>query len=102
MDQRLVATSSLQCVGNTLLLQGRVYSPPFTITAVGPVPAMRESLRTDRAVADYRVWARAVGLGYDVTRRGTVTLPGYTGPVESVDDTPAASVPSSTPSQLQP
>ena len=28
MDQRVIATSSVQCVGNTLLLNGRVYSPP--------------------------------------------------------------------------
>ena len=29
MDQRLVSTSAVRCVGNTLILQGRVYSPPF-------------------------------------------------------------------------
>lgn len=27
MDQRLISTSAVRCVGNTLLLQGRVYSP---------------------------------------------------------------------------
>ena len=42
MDQRLIATSAVRCVGNTLILQGRVYSPPFTVTAVGdPRPAQR-------------------------------------------------------------
>src|SRR5690606_41737436 len=35
MDQRLISTSAVRCVGNTLILQGRVYSPPYTITAVG-------------------------------------------------------------------
>ena len=35
MDQRLIATSAVRCVGNTLLLQGRTYSPPFVITAIG-------------------------------------------------------------------
>ena len=29
MDQRLISTSAVRCVGNTLILQGRVYSPPF-------------------------------------------------------------------------
>ena len=27
MDQRLISTSAVRCVGNTLILQGRVYSP---------------------------------------------------------------------------
>ena len=35
MDQRLISTSAVRCVGNTLILQGRVYSPPYKITAVG-------------------------------------------------------------------
>ena len=29
MDQRLISTSAVRCVGNTLILQGRVYSPPL-------------------------------------------------------------------------
>jgi uncharacterized protein YlxW (UPF0749 family) len=81
MDQRIINTSSIQCVGNTLLLQGRVYSPPFVITAVGPVKKMRASLRADPAVSAYRDWAAAVGLGYDVTRAAETTVPAYTGPV---------------------
>lgn len=81
MDQRIVATSSVQCVGNTLLLQGRVYSPPFTITAIGPIKPMRAALRADRAVATYRSWAQVVGLGYEVERRNEVVIPGYDGPV---------------------
>ena len=35
MDQRVITTSAVRCVGNTLILQGRVYSPPFQITAIG-------------------------------------------------------------------
>lgn len=81
MDQRVINTSSIQCVGNTLLLQGRVYSPPFVITAIGPVKKMRASLRSDPTVTAYRDWARAVGLGYDVTRAAETTVPAYTGPV---------------------
>lgn len=84
MDQRLVDTSSVQCVGNTLLLQGRVYSPPYVITAIGPVKDMRTSLWRDPAVREYRVWADAVGLGYELERIPDVTIPAYEGPV-SVD-----------------
>ena len=81
MDQRIVATSSIQCVGNTLLLQGRVYSPPFTITAIGPRKKMRAALRADPGVAAYRSWAGVVGLGYQVESSADRTIPAYTGPI---------------------
>ena len=89
MDQRIIATSSIQCVGNTLLLQGRVYSPPFVITAVGPVKKMRASLRADPSVAAYRDWAQAVGLGYQVTRSPDVTIPAFEGPIAMEFATPS-------------
>jgi uncharacterized protein YlxW (UPF0749 family) len=81
MDQRIINTSSVQCVGNTLLLQGRVYSPPYSITAVGPVKRMRKALRTDPEVSSYRAWADAVGLGYQENGHRDYTMPAYTGPI---------------------
>lgn len=81
MGQRLVSSSSVQCVGNTLLLNGRVYSPPYVVEAVGPVQQMRSSLREDPAVADYRAWADAVGLGYTVVRVPDLVIPAYEGPL---------------------
>ncbi len=89
MDQRLIATSAIRCVGNTLLLQGRVYSPPFVITATGPVKAMRSALRTDPTVKGYRAWAKAVGLGYDVQRLARITIPAYEGPVTMAQSLPS-------------
>ena len=83
MDQRLIDSSSLQCVGNTLLLQGRVYSPPYVITAVGPLRQMRASLWQDVTVADYRAWADAIGLGYEIERLPDYTIPAYEGPIST-------------------
>ena len=81
MDQRLISTSSIQCVGNTLLLHGRVYSPPYTVSAVGPRARMRASLREDEAISSYRSWAAVVGLGYQVRSVARVTVPAFVGPV---------------------
>ena len=69
-DQRVISTSAVRCVGNTLILQGRVYSPPYVITAIGDRDAMRAALDTDPAVANLRDWSIAVGLGYDVGNVG--------------------------------
>ena len=78
-DQRIVSTSAVQCVGSTLYLQGRVYSPPSTITAVGDQQRLQAALASDPVVATYRSWADAIGLGYDVQELDQVELPSYYG-----------------------
>lgn len=82
MDQRVVSSSAVRCVGNTLILQGRVYAPPFTITAVGDPAAMQEALDASAGVTAYRNWSDAVGLGYVVTTQGATELPAYDGPLD--------------------
>jgi uncharacterized protein YlxW (UPF0749 family) len=78
-DQRIVSTSAVRCVGNTLYLQGRVYSPPYTITAVGDRESMATSLAEDEVVATYRAWSAALGLGYLVESLDTAQLPAFAG-----------------------
>ena len=46
MGVRVISTSAVRCVGNTLLLHGQVFSPPFAIAAIGePSPAARRARR---------------------------------------------------------
>jgi len=80
-DQRVISTSAVRCVGNTLVLQGRVYSPPYVITAIGDPAALQSSLATDPDVANLRQWSVAVGLGYDVSVPGEMTFPAYSGSI---------------------
>jgi uncharacterized protein YlxW (UPF0749 family) len=82
MDQRLISTSAVRCVGNTLILQGRVYSPPYKITAVGDPEKMQKALAASPAIQNYMVYVNVYGLGWKVTEDGTVTLPGYSGTVD--------------------
>lgn len=82
MDQRVIATTAVRCVGNTLLLQGVVYSPPFTITAIGDPERMRAALDASREVAIYRQYVDAYGLGYAVKTLDDAALPGYSGAAE--------------------
>ena len=82
MDQRLISTSAVRCVGNTLILQGRVYSPPYKITAVGDPEKMQTALAASPAIQNYMVYVNVYGLGWKVTEDGTVTLPGYSGTVD--------------------
>ncbi len=80
-DQRIVATSSVQCVGNTLYLQGRVYSPPYTITAIGDVAGLQQALLGDPVVTNYRAWSDLLGLGYQVETFDAIEMPAYSGSV---------------------
>lgn len=81
MDQRLISTSAVRCVGNTLILQGVVYSPPFTITAVGDPRRLRAALDASPEIATYKRYVREYGLGWAVRTADRVTLPAYTGNV---------------------
>ncbi|MFI5797077.1 DUF881 domain-containing protein [Streptomyces sp. NPDC051677] len=82
MDQRLISTSAVRCVGNTLILQGRVYSPPYKIQAVGDPEKLQQALADSPAIQNYMVYVNVYGLGWKVTEDGTVTLPGYSGTVD--------------------
>ena len=83
MDQRIIATSAVRCVGSTLLLHGQAYAPPYTVTAVGPSDRMRRALDVSPRVAVYRQYADLLGLGFDVTEPDSVTVPAYEGPLDA-------------------
>ncbi|MGY1436848.1 DUF881 domain-containing protein [Streptomyces reniochalinae] len=82
MDQRLISTSAVRCVGNTLILQGRVYSPPYTVSAVGDRDALQQALRSAPAIQNYLEYVDAYGLGWKVDEHKAMTLPGYSGTVD--------------------
>lgn len=79
MGVRVISTSAVRCVGNTLLLQGRVFSPPFVITAIGDQTAMQHALDSAPAVNVYRQAVAAYGLGYRVAVQDDMKLPAYDG-----------------------
>ena len=82
MGQRVVSTSAVRCVGNTVVLHGRVYSPPFVVTAVGDPDALRDALDGDPGVAYFRTFVDRFGLGYAVQDEPDARLPAYDGPLE--------------------
>lgn len=80
MDQRVVATSAVRCVGNVLRLHGRVYSPPYEVRAIGDPDALRAALDASAIVRMYVRDAGRVGLGWDVSEADEIELPAYTAP----------------------
>ena len=74
--QRLVTTSAVLCVGNTLLVNGSVFSPPYEVLGIG---ADREKFDADRLVKRLHADADAFGLRFSVSSDDHLKVPAYTG-----------------------
>lgn len=77
--QRVLATTAIRCVGNTLLLHGSVHSPPYVIEAIGDPVAIDSALERDPAVARFREQVTAYELGFEVVAVEDMVVPGFEG-----------------------
>jgi uncharacterized protein YlxW (UPF0749 family) len=77
-DQRVTATTAFRCVGNVLSLGGRLYSPPFKVTAIGDDRAMRAALDRSPEIAIYQQYVKAVNLGWSVSSKDDIQMPAAT------------------------
>lgn len=91
-DQRIFATSVVRCVGNTLLLNGRTYSPPYLITAIGDATSMLAALAAAPLVVLYKQYVIRFGLGYHEEVRSDVAIVGHSAPVHMHFAKPAGPV----------
>jgi uncharacterized protein YlxW (UPF0749 family) len=82
MGERIVSTSAVRCVGNTLLVQGRLIGPPFVIKAIGNAGQMRAALHVEPGVALFQRYVDDYGLRFDVVSDSTLHLPAYDGPLD--------------------
>ena len=79
MNVRVISTSAVRCVGNTLLLHGRRYSPEFVIQAIGDPARLRAALDSSPGVRAFNEAARIYGLTYSVTTEADILAPAYRG-----------------------
>ncbi len=82
MDQRVLTTSAVRCIGNTLLLQGRTYSPPFVLAAIADADAVRAQLAVSPQVAVFQQAVEDFGLTFTVEDQSAVRLPEYDGSLD--------------------
>ena len=92
-DQRIVAGSAPRCVGNTLLLNGRTYSPPYVVTAVGDVGAMQAALADSPEMILYRQYVLRFGLGYAEAVSADAQVVGSAAPARMAHAVPAGPLP---------
>lgn len=77
--QRVVSTSALLCVGNTLLINGTVHSPPYRFVAIGDAEEMKDQFMRDPLVRAFADDADRFGLGFSVVAVENATIPSYQG-----------------------
>ena len=82
MDQRVISTSAVRCVGNTLILQGRVYSPPYVVKEIGDPARMSVALDSSVNVQLFRFYADEYGLVYETATDESLQLPGFEGALD--------------------
>jgi uncharacterized protein YlxW (UPF0749 family) len=77
--QRVLSTTAIRCVGNTLLLHGQVYSPPYVIEAIGDRADLRASLDKDGVVERFRTAVKEFQLGFTVEDDDALLVPASEG-----------------------
>ncbi len=77
--ERLISTTGIRCVGNTVVLDGVPYSPPYVIEAVGDQSSLDYALATSSDVETYGKYVSAYDLGLKVEKLDSLTAKPYAG-----------------------
>ena len=77
--ERVVSTTGIKCVGNTVILHGVPYAPPYVISAMGDPDSLVSALDASDYVTGYKTYVEAFDLGYEVTTDPDARMPAYDG-----------------------
>ena len=93
--RRVVSTTGVKCVGNTVVLHGIPYAPPYVISALGDHDRLQAALTASEPVRIYRQYVTAYGLGYTEKTQDRLTFPAHQGSVDLDYAAPLAAAESS-------
>jgi uncharacterized protein YlxW (UPF0749 family) len=80
--QRVISTTGIKCVGNTVILHGVPYSPPYRISAIGDSADMVGALGDSAYIQAYLDGVRKYGLGWQLESEASIEAPAYDGVTE--------------------
>lgn len=78
---RLTAMTSIRCVGNVLLVDGRKYSPPYVIEAIGEPTLLTQAVLGSHSVQMYLYYAELVRLGWSLDEHEELHISGFDGAI---------------------
>ena len=77
--ERIVATSSIYCVGSTVMVNDTRLSPPYLIQAVGNPVVQEDVLSNPAYLREIKRRAEAYDVQFEVNRVRMLTIPAYKG-----------------------
>ena len=79
--ERIVYSTSIYCVGSTIMVNDTRLSPPYEVTAIGDAVALQDHMGNPGYLSD--LWTRSErhGVRLEVVRAESVTVPAYQGSV---------------------
>jgi len=80
--ERVVATTSIYCVGSTILVNDTRLSPPYEFLAIGDPAALESTVSDSANLQTLRSRVKSYGLQFSVARSNQVQVPGYSGSLE--------------------
>jgi uncharacterized protein YlxW (UPF0749 family) len=78
-DERIVTTTSIYCVGATIMVNDTRMSPPYVIRAIGPADEEESILKNADFLTDLKGRVSRYRLEFKVTRSDRVAVPAYQG-----------------------
>jgi uncharacterized protein YlxW (UPF0749 family) len=78
-EERIVNSSSVYCVGATIMVNGALMSPPFDFAVIGPQNALLGAFDDPNQLQDIKQRRDVHGLGFRVTRARAINVPAYAG-----------------------
>ncbi len=77
-EERVVDSTSIYCVGSTILVNETRMSPPYKIVAMGP-PSLEEALNSQARLQKLKQNVRQYGVQLKVSQAKELQLPAYSG-----------------------
>jgi uncharacterized protein YlxW (UPF0749 family) len=78
-EERIVGSSSIYCVGSTIMVNGTLMSPPFKVLVIGPQNELLATYDDPTQLRDIKQRRDIYGLGFRVSRATGLHLPPYRG-----------------------
>jgi uncharacterized protein YlxW (UPF0749 family) len=86
--QRVISTTGVKCVGNTVVLHGVPYAPPYAISAIGDAARLHAALASSEPIQIYQQYVQAYGLGYREQEVSKATFPAHEGALDLPNSRP--------------
>jgi uncharacterized protein YlxW (UPF0749 family) len=91
-EQRVISTTAVKCVGNTVVLHGIPYAPPYVIRAIGDQDRLQAALAASEPVQIYLQYVDAYGLVFRETSEAKLRFAAHEGSLHLVHAQPYAGI----------